>query len=885
MIILAATAFWLFTAFILARLIKIDRSSVAASRTSWALRFALMIVSIFIFFRPHEEIRSGQDPGVYINTAGAIANHGALFFTDEMLEQVPVKDRSVFFLGHLEGYNLTKDSCLHVKDLETAQIGPRFPVLYPIAMSLAIHLSGARLALYVVPLFAVLTGYALCVLAGFVFRRSEAGPLAFLFYTCMPHVVWHARAARPEIIASFFCLAGLVLLLHAASSASRTAVGNVLYAALAVALAPFLHVTAWFVAIAMIVPVGILLLSARRDFLVYPAVAVAGVLAYVHQTVTVADQYNLAPKLKPLLEGRLPFVIIGTSLALPIIVYVIGCLLRKRRVWSSLSTRFTPSRLLSLRASMALAFIVLCAYLYLRTDPVNGRSFDGYAYHYFYPTDLRLLRVYLSRSVCLLGGFGLILMILSKTRTQAHLTVLIVLLPNALLMGNVHDFFMTRYFLLAACPLIVLGLSKTITTLPLPAMVRPISTSLLAIGVCILLLNRRTTMVTTTEYKGLTAFIQEFADEVTRENGIMLAEYTRLATPFEHLHGIPLLSLDNETRVDYRPAMDAWESIMAENPSRTAFFLTPFGTPVSDRFEFEPVRSETLVYDSLDAGRNQLPMSKTSRSLSLSLYHMQRNKDSLPPQHYIRGFDGSNMGLRRFVRHNRHVDTKEWSIDGHLLRAGEVGRINFESDVSVGNASQLIIFAIQDGIGTPNVSSLTNDGNFKLAWRHVFNQWWIGKMTGDKNSRVNGLDMLPSEHLLVTDVHHISGDRARRILTVPNENGLRLMTFTGRWARSPSRLLAPLPSAESGFVCLLLNAPDDTGQRAKVRIGTRDASLGSRTVETGKWTWELWPVGKGQTSGTQWLKLQVDPTWDPALKGYPDDLALRIGCIASLPVK
>jgi len=885
MIILVATAFWLFTAFILARLIRIDRSSVAASRKSWALRIGLIIVSVFIFFRPHEEIRSGQDAGVYINTAGAIANHGSLFFTDEMLEQVPFKDRSVFFLGHMQGYNLSKDSCLQVKDSKTAQLGPRFPVLYPIVMSLAIHVSDARLALYVVPVFAVLTGYALCVLAGFVFRRPEAGPLSFLFYMSMPHVIWHARAARPEIIAGFFCLAGLVLLLHAASSASRTAVGDVFFAALAITIAPFLHITAWFVAVAMIIPVGIHLLSGKRDFLVYPAVAVVGLLAYAHQTVAISDQYNLAPKLRPLLEGYLPILIIGAALVLPFIAYCLGQILRKHCLWSSLSAYFTPSRLLLLRCAMALAFVILCGYLYLRTDPVSGRSFDGYVYHYFYPTDLRVLRVFLSRSVCLLGGFGLILMILTKARIQAHFTVLMVLLPNALLMGNVYDFFMTRYFLLGACPLIVLGLSKLVTALPLPTVVRPATTLLLAFGVCILLLNRRAAMVTTTEYKGMTSFIQEFADEVRRENGIMFAEYTRLATPFEHLYGIPLLSLDNETRFDYRPAMDAWDQIMADNPERPAFYLTPFGTPISDRFEFEPVHKETFVYDTLTAGRYQLPTSKTSRSITLSLYHMQRSKDALPPTQYVREFDGSNVGIRRFVRHNRHVDTRQWTLDGHALRAGVEGRINFKSGVTVGKAMRLIIFTIHDGFGNPDETSLINTGNVQLTWRHIIHQWWIGEVTSESKFRLRGLNIMPSENLLVTSIHHVSNNRATRVETIREKEGTHVSGFTGRWARSPSRFLAPLPSAENGFLCMLLNAPDDTGGLTKVSLASRYASLGSRTIETGKWFWEIWPVGKGQTSGTQWLKLNVDPAWDSGLKDYPNDLGVRVGYIASLPKK
>ena len=886
MINLVATAFWLFTAYIVVRLIRVDRFSVGVSRAGWILRIGLMAASIFVFFRPHEDIKSGQDPGVYVNTAGAIMHHGALFYTDEMLEQVPVENRDVFFFGHLQGYNLTKDSCLHVKERDSALIGPRFPVLYPVALSLVMRASGTLAALHVVPLFAILAGYALCVLAGLVFRRSEAGPIAFLFYVCMPHVIWHARAPRPEIIASFFCLAGLVLVLNAAESPSRSAIGDVLYAAIAVALAPFLHVTAWFVAVAMVIPVGILLLRGRSDFLVYPVVAVAGVVAYIHQTITVADQYQLAPKLKPLLEPRSDFaVIIVAALVLALVVNIIGRHLNKRGAWSWLSRRLTPAIRLTICATLSLAFIILCAYLYLRTDPVTRRTFEGYVYHYIYPTDLRLLRIFLSRSVCVLGGIGLILMILSTKRTQAHFTVLVALLPNTFLMGNMYDFFMTRYFLIAACPLIVLGLSKTVTTLPLPARVRPVVISLLAIGVCALLVYRRATMVTTTEYKGLTTFIQEFADEITHKNGVLLAEYTRLAAPFEHLHGIPLLSLDNETRDNYLPAMEAWDSIMARHPNRPAFFLTPFSAPISDLFDFEPVRSETLVYDTLPAGRNQLPTSPQSRSMTLSLYSMTRRENLAPPAPYVRGLDGSNMGIEGFVLHNRLKDTRQWAITGHALRSGVPGHIRFKSGVEIGGASRLVVFAALDGGGTRNAGELVNADGLRLTWRHLDGAWWVGEVRSDSRSRISGLDITPSKQLLVSDIHFVSGGRAARVSTVPSEEGSHQVGFAGRWARPPSRFLAPLPTAEKGVVCLLIKAPDDTGQQTEVSIATRYGTLGSRTVETGKWSWEVWPVGKGQTGGTQWLKLQVAPVWKPGLNGYPDDLAVHVGYITCLPMK
>ena len=82
---------------------------------------------------------------------------------------------------------------------------------------------------------------------------------------------------------------------------------------------------------------------------------------------------------------------------------------------------------------------------------------------------------------------------------------------------------------------------------------------------------------------------------------------------------------------------------------------------------------------------------------------------------------------------------------------------------------------------------------------------------------------------------------------------------------------------------MLLKAPDATGPRAEVKLASRYALLGSRTVATGKWHWEIWAVGKGHTGGMQWLTLSVDPVWDPGLEKYPGDLGVRVGYIACLP--
>ena len=74
----------------------------------------LLILSVILLFRPHEDIYGGQDPGSYLNSAVSFARHGTVIYTDPLLSQVNKEQRHLFFYGHRK-FGKTKAACLWIK--------------------------------------------------------------------------------------------------------------------------------------------------------------------------------------------------------------------------------------------------------------------------------------------------------------------------------------------------------------------------------------------------------------------------------------------------------------------------------------------------------------------------------------------------------------------------------------------------------------------------------------------------------------------------------------------------------------------------------------------------------------------------------------------------
>jgi len=242
----------------------------------WGL---LALMAIGLLFRPHEDIFGGEDPGSYLNSGVTYGRQGDLFSVDPLLAQVPPETRSAFYYGHA-GYGTTKDACLWVVNTDAALLGPHFQPAYPLLISVAAQLGNNSWSLYVVPLFALFTGLILMTLASRLLAHAQAGLIAFGCYLLNPLTLWHARCARPEIIAGFMFFAGLALLLLAWQARSWRQWRDILLGALCIGAAPFFHITAWYLVIPTAFVLGLIILRGHTDFLLYPLAALGMLLLF-----------------------------------------------------------------------------------------------------------------------------------------------------------------------------------------------------------------------------------------------------------------------------------------------------------------------------------------------------------------------------------------------------------------------------------------------------------------------------------------------------------------------------------------------------------------------------------------------------------------------------
>lgn len=170
----------------------------------------ILIMAALLFARPAEQILGGTDPATYVATGISIARTGRIPITDETLAAVPVAlARDVLYTdvgrpfrdGHsFPGY--------YVTDAEEGEILPQFLHLFPAAIAIFYRLGGMHGALYVTPLFGLLS-----ILMLYLLGRELAGPVVGLLaaglLTLNISQLWFARIPFADVVLQFWLLAGL----------------------------------------------------------------------------------------------------------------------------------------------------------------------------------------------------------------------------------------------------------------------------------------------------------------------------------------------------------------------------------------------------------------------------------------------------------------------------------------------------------------------------------------------------------------------------------------------------------------------------------------------------------------------------------------------------
>jgi hypothetical protein len=390
-----------------------------------------------------------------------------------------------------------------------------------------------------------------------------------------------------------------------------------------------------------------------------------------------------------------------------------------------------------------------------------------------------------------------------------------------------------------------------------------------------------------TEYKGLVGFMREFSREIEDNDGILLCEYSRVAATFDNFFGVPTLGLDNERVTDYAQAIEAWASLMEDDPDRPAYFITPFQPPLSEHLEFVPLRAGRHVYPLLRTS-TRLPRSVADRTLELTLYKVVLRHDQAEPAPavvfpYARPLGPGNMGLRGFAR----MRGRTWKSSGKVCAAGSAVNITFPEQSFPEEVSDLLLFFYvpSESPPAPKIETANGTPSGPGQWMRLVDSWWLYHWMGKFGDVPGDIIATAQCRMLLTDIHFVRDGKVRTTgppIVTGGKEGQWRAAMRARWSRAEAGILMPLAKMSRGFI-LLYAKPSAANRslRGSSDVFPRDATfyrLQSR------WQWFSFLVEAEQTPPCcTWTLLSASPPWNPDLPRWPKDLGVLVAHAIAVP--
>lgn len=885
MIFATSLLLWLLAGTAFCRVLRKSELQTDRPRTALLLAgLAILLCGAFLF-RPHEDIFGGEDPGSYLNSSVTYMRQGGLIYTDPLLSLIPVEDRSHFLYGEAK-FGKTKDACLWIKDMDKATMGPWFLPAYPVMMSLIARIH-PPLVLYVVPLFALLTAIVLGILGMRLTGQQAAAPLIIALYLLNPLTAWNARCPRPEIMAGFFFFLAWALLLGAWKDRHRGAILDIVLSALCLSLAPFFHISALFGTLPTLAGMILLVVLGRKTSLIYLPVSLLALLGFAYITKHITDPYLIG---KYFLENlAIHAWVIAAILTTLLLVFgpIPGSLPKPESANPDL-----PARRLDIPLAMRIVMMLLVAggilVLFLFRPDGGTLKFLPPKGGFLILTDFKGIMRLISRTQAIAALIGLAILFLRRdTASPSRGLLLVALLPGLFFVGDISNYMMeTRRLMLFVVPLIAISTGSLILTLAQRA---GKWRSLILAGCAGLLIaagfHGRGDLYTRVDYAGFYRFLTPLAQHITRNNGCLLAEYSRIGAPFEHFFGIPTLSLDNESRPNYRTAELAWKKyIMDTQPGRKVFFLTPFQAPISEVFDFIPVQEATYLGQHLPGNRECIPPCR-DYGVQLRLYEMRSlNELSGASSFFTNGiygreFDQGNMGVRRFA----NVQTRPSTLWCRELGKGSPLALTLERQFN-GEAVKDILFFLylkedKTPPGGPDITvTFANGGRVEVKRQHLVNEWWTARVSPPAGTAASLLTVSCDQPALLCQANARTLHTTTEIKLPVTECREEPMTpFYARWARDRAQFLVPVDRDANVELFLFLKGTGMSPGRSLRIIGPSEFSEKLETIPD-RWQWHVIGIESNpEKQGRGWVTIVSDEPWNPKLGNYPPDLAALVG--------
>lgn len=168
---------------------------------------AIACSTLLLTLPPDETLLGGQDPGVYVHTAAAVARSGSLLIDAPDLAAVDRQGRNLLF-RRLRNVSMPFQGMFLLDD---GRLAPQFYHLYPSLMAVAWSVGGIRAALMINPLLNVAAILALYTLASQVLGRRWALGAALL-HALSTAQIRQAKSPTAEMATQLFLVAGVALL-------------------------------------------------------------------------------------------------------------------------------------------------------------------------------------------------------------------------------------------------------------------------------------------------------------------------------------------------------------------------------------------------------------------------------------------------------------------------------------------------------------------------------------------------------------------------------------------------------------------------------------------------------------------------------------------------
>lgn len=857
--------------------------------------YALLAVSLVILlFRPDEEIASGEDAGAYFLVAQAVAARQKLVFPDSGLVELPVEERSLFRYGH-PGFLLTKDAVLWAGDPGFSQVGPHFLPAYSILLAVPAVLGFPYAGFWTSPVFAILIGGLLALLAVRLTGRRPAGWLAFALFIFNPAVFWNARCLRAEWPAAFLALAGIILWLSPVLSRKRLSPVPGFLGGLVLSAAASFHVTAFFVLIPAVL--ASLYLTRRNAFwTAWWSGLLLGCGIFLAQVIWVTDPYRLRDVWGD--PGRRNTVLLASGVVLSSVAGLRWLRRRLRKMTSPPS--FSPGRLAGGLFSLG---YLLAVFLLLRGRDDQGLipGLPAWTATYLGLTDFSGVRLIFSRV-----GFGaalaglVVLGIGSGTPGRLGRRIFFLLAPAGLVIGWMDNYmFETRRMVTFLVPLLVLSTVSLLAAVGVrgaelvkrrfPALSRMVETGLPCLLTVLLLaaaVRGRGQLYTTWNNRGSYRFYRALAGAVREEGDFLVAEYTQTAVPLEKLSGLPLLPIawGYRSEAEYRQAERVLARLIREHPERRHLLVSPFSGAAVPGAGAEPLFSRTLETGRLARAARTVPSGVIPFRLTLRLYRLHPPGRTDLSGTYVRIMDHGTLGLAGGANH-----FIGWTIRlrGVPLPVDPAGGVRVPLPAGRGEGSLFFVVAFP---GTVPEEEPAEGGFTALpagARRFPLGPGWQGvelKLPAGEEPVVE-LDIRAERSAYLTDLFWMSGPEGsvRRVHPLETKTEFRMEEIDFQWLRASSSVSLPAgPSPRRLWLLAASGREEKDAVRAAIR--PRGGGQPEFTFPVEKdWKWNPIPLPPSAPSGFVWYDLEFTPAWDPGLSNYPPDLGILVHRLAVVP--